>query len=61
MVFQNVFDTIAPQSLSDFTSWKYIKVFDKLDIYFNDLCEGNISVVNLLDIEQYHTGEYTCA
>ena len=52
-------DAIGPLSLSDFTSWKYIQLFDKLDIVFNDLCEVNYSAVNLLDIEQYHTGEHT--
>ena len=46
--------------MSDFTSWKYIILFDKLDILFNDLCEVNYSVVNVLDIEQYHTGKHTC-
>ena len=60
MVFLNVCDTIATLSLSDFTSWKDIKLFDKLDILFNGLCEVNYSVVNLLDIEQYYTGEHTC-
>ena len=37
-----------------------MKVFDKLNILLNGLCEVNYSVVNLLDIEQYHTGEHTC-
>ena len=59
MVFYYVRDTIAPQSLSDFTSWKYIKLLVKLDILFNDLFEVNYSVVNLLDIKQYHAGEHT--
>ena len=40
---------------------KYIIKLDKLDIFLNDLCEVNYSVVNVLDIEQYHTGKHTCA
>ena len=54
MLFQC--DIIASKLLPDFLSWKCILLFEKLGFLVNDQCEGNYSVVNVLDIEQYHIG-----
>ena len=46
-----------PKNTIVFKNSIYKQAFDKLDILFNDQWEVNYSMVNVLDIEHYHTGK----